>query len=92
MIGWVIVGGESGPGARPCDVDWIRSIVAQCRAAGVPAFVKQLGSRPRWGRLGGDLGTAHQARAAGGISDSKGKLPEEWPEDLRVREWPEASS
>lgn len=38
---WVIVGGESGGGARPCDVGWVRSIVAQCRAAGVPAFVKQ---------------------------------------------------
>jgi len=45
-IDWVIVGGESGPGARPCDVAWVRSIVEQCRAAGVPVFVKQLGARP----------------------------------------------
>lgn len=45
-IDWSIVGGESGPGARPCNVDWIRSIVAQCKAAGVACFVKQLGSRP----------------------------------------------
>jgi protein gp37 len=43
-IDWVIVGGESGPKARPCDVAWIRSIVAQCRAASVPAFCKQLGA------------------------------------------------
>jgi hypothetical protein len=43
-IGWVIVGGESGHGARPCDIKWIREIVAQCKAAGVPCFVKQLGS------------------------------------------------
>ena len=42
----VIVGGESGPGARPCDVAWIRSIVEQCHIAGVPCFVKQLGARP----------------------------------------------
>jgi protein gp37 len=42
-VDWVIVGGESGTHARPCDVTWIRSIVAQCRAAGVPVFVKQLG-------------------------------------------------
>lgn len=42
-IDWLIVGGESGPGARPCDVSWIRSAVEQCRAAGVPVFVKQLG-------------------------------------------------
>lgn len=43
-VGWVIAGGESGPGARRCDVAWIRSLVEQCRAAGVPAFVKQLGA------------------------------------------------
>jgi hypothetical protein len=45
-IKWVIVGGESGGNARPCEVAWIRSIVAQCRAARVPVFVKQLGSQP----------------------------------------------
>jgi protein gp37 len=39
----VIAGGESGSGARPCNIEWIRSIVAQCKAAGVPCFVKQLG-------------------------------------------------
>ncbi len=43
-LDWVIVGGESGPGARPCDVAWIRSIVQQCAAACVPCFVKQLGA------------------------------------------------
>jgi len=43
----LIVGGESGPGARPCDVKWIRSIVRQCKAASVPVFVKQLGARPK---------------------------------------------
>ena len=41
---WVIVGGESGPQARPCDVGWIRGVVGQCREAGVPVFVKQLGA------------------------------------------------
>ncbi len=45
QLHWVIAGGESGPGARPCDVAWVRSLVEQCRAAGVPAFVKQLGAR-----------------------------------------------
>ncbi len=52
-VDWVIVGGESGPGARPCDVGWIRDIVQQCRAASVPVFVKQLGAKPtttRWNR------------------------------------------
>jgi protein gp37 len=45
-IHWVIAGGESGAGARPCDVAWVRSVVEQCRAAGVPCFVKQLGAVP----------------------------------------------
>lgn len=43
-IHWVIVGGESGHGARPCDPRWVGAIVEQCRAAGVPAFVKQMGA------------------------------------------------
>lgn len=40
-INWVIVGGESGPGARPCNVEWIRDILRQCKSASVPCFVKQ---------------------------------------------------
>lgn len=43
-IDWAIVGGESGPGARPCRIEWVRSVVNQCKNAGVPVFVKQLGS------------------------------------------------
>lgn len=42
-IGWVIVGGESGHGARPMSADWVRTIRDQCRAAGVPFFFKQWG-------------------------------------------------
>lgn len=38
----VILGGETGPGARPMHPDWVISIVRQCRAAGVPVFVKQI--------------------------------------------------
>ncbi len=45
-IGWVIIGGESGRGARPYDLAWPRSIIAQCRNAGVPVFHKQLGAMP----------------------------------------------
>lgn len=79
---WVIVGGESGPGARPCDVAWIRSIVAQCKAAGVPCFVKQLGANPdNSAQPDGSLIQAY-------IKDRKGGAPEEWPADLRVREFP----
>jgi protein gp37 len=42
-IHWVIIGGESGDKARPCNVGWIRQGVRQCFMAGVPVFVKQLG-------------------------------------------------
>ena len=42
-IDWVVAGGESGPGARPCHPDWIRQARDQCQAAGVPFFFKQWG-------------------------------------------------
>ena len=49
-IDWVIVGGESGPGARPMNVDWVRSVRDQCVAAGVAFFFKQWGGlRPKSG-------------------------------------------
>ncbi len=43
MLSWVIVGGESGPGARPMHPDWARDIREQCQAVGVPFFFKQMG-------------------------------------------------
>lgn len=56
-LDWVIVGGESGPGARPMHPDWARSLRDQCAATGVPFFFKQWGE---WGcheiTPGGDLG------------------------------------
>ena len=45
-IDWIIVGGESGSGARPCRIDYIEQIKRQCVRARVPVFVKQLGSAP----------------------------------------------
>lgn len=42
-IDWVIVGGESGPGARPLNPDWVRDIRQQCQNSGVPFFFKQWG-------------------------------------------------
>jgi protein gp37 len=42
-ISWVIVGGESGPGARPILKEWVISIREQCKSAGVPFFFKQWG-------------------------------------------------
>lgn len=52
-IHWVIVGGESGPGARPMSEAWVLSILDQCRQAGVPFFFKQWGGvqKSRHGRL-----------------------------------------
>ncbi len=59
---WSIIGGESGPRFRPCEVAWIESIVAQCREAGVAAFVKQ--DSGRWpgqqGRIPDDLWAAKE--------------------------------
>jgi protein gp37 len=49
-IDWVIVGGESGPGARPMDPAWVRDIRDQCNASGVAFFFKQWGGlRPKSG-------------------------------------------
>lgn len=74
----VIVGGESGPRARPCVIGHVRAIVRQCQAAFVPVFVKQLGSRPV-----NREGFPHHQK------DHKGADPTEWPEDLRVQQFPE---
>lgn len=96
-IDWVVVGGESGPGARDCCVDEIESIISQCRAAGVPCFVKQLGARPILGDLSHPHGwpTSHMPVnwETGRIQlrHPKGGDPAEWPEDLRVREYPKTN-
>ena len=52
-IGWVIVGGESGPRARPMEVEWVRTLRDLCRGSGVPFFFKQWGGvrRTRAGRM-----------------------------------------
>jgi protein gp37 len=105
-LDWIIAGGESGPNARPCDVAWIRSIVEQCRAAGTACFTKQLGAHivdrndagfdgasPReWPE---STETNESASWQGAplrvfLNDRKGGDPGEWPEDLRVQEFPRA--
>lgn len=85
-LSWVIVGGESGAGARPFGLAWARSIVSQCREAEVPVFVKQLGARP----VAVHYSTASHAAASAvlGITDRAGADPSEWPSDLRVQEFP----
>lgn len=45
-LDWVIIGGESGHGARPMHPDWVRSLASQCREAGVSFLVKQMGGYP----------------------------------------------
>lgn len=105
-IHWVIVGGESGHGARPCDVAWVDSVVAQCAAVNVPCFVKQLGARPfvtlDEERTAGDIEShpmmswpadsqwsEHDGAAWPLLDDRKGGNWSEWPERLRVRQFPE---
>lgn len=89
-VDWVVIGGESGPLARPCDIGWIRAIVAQCKAAGVPVYVKQLGARPNG--LPGDPGWGGPGGASGSrrlkLRDPKGGDIGEFPKDLRIREFP----
>lgn len=56
-LDWIIVGGESGPGARPMHPDWARSIRDQCASAGVPFFFKQWGEwLPHKAKANGNLG------------------------------------
>ncbi|MEE1812657.1 DUF5131 family protein [Streptomyces sp. BE133] len=73
-VDWVIIGGESGPGARPLDTQWVTDLVDDTRLASAAPFVKQLGSI--WAR-------------ENNASDAKGGKPADWPEALRVREYPD---
>lgn len=77
-LDWVIVGGESGPNARPCRIDWVRSIRDQCAAAGVAFFFKQWGSMPIF-----------RVCDAVRMEDRKGADPAEWPEDVRLQQYPD---
>ena len=80
-VNWIVVGGESGPGARPFDLAWARSTVAQCKAAGVPCFVKQVSKRP-W-----HTNSAGQ-RVQLCMEHNKGGDPSEWPANIQIREMP----
>jgi protein gp37 len=72
-IDWVIVGGESGRGARPMQLSWVYDIRKQCSDARIPFFFKQLGTH-----LATELGRR-----------GKGHDIEDLPAQLRVREWPQ---
>lgn len=81
-ISWVICGGESGPGARPFNLAWAESLRDQCKAAGVPFFMKQMGSQPF------SSPTAKYYPMPAATRDRKGGCMAEWPESLRIREFP----
>ena len=93
-IEWVICGGESGPGARPFNLAWAESLQEQCKAAGVPFFMKQIGSKPlipkamELSARGEFLTETTCGDPARLIVTSKGGDMSEWPESLRVREFP----
>jgi len=83
-IHWAIIGGESGPDARMLDIRWVRSAIEQCRAAGVAVFVKQLGAYPVDWRADDPEVPPYEFH----FRDRKGGDWSEWPEDLRIREYP----
>jgi protein gp37 len=97
-LDWIIVGGESGSGARPFDLRWARSVVEQGRAAGVPVFVKQLGAKPIWtapplhGQQSPESIVSHGEYDPDPdeyrFRDRAGADMAEWPEDLRVQQFP----
>jgi len=81
-IHWAIIGGESGPKARPFNIEWAREIIRQCKAAKVPVFMKQVGTRP----VAFTLQTGYVEPMK--LKSRKGGDPAEWPIDLRIREYP----
>lgn len=93
-IHWAIIGGESGSRARPFDIQWPKSIIEQCRKAGVAPFLKQVGAKPMY-RSHGDNNPKHLFNGLqtlmcnGKPLTKKGGNMEEWPHHLRVREFPQ---
>lgn len=93
QIDWVVVGGESGKAARPFNLDWARRTIEDGKRHGYPVFVKQLGSDPYSPQM--EEGVPMYGKREDGsyglrLADKKGGDWDEWPMDLRVREYPEA--
>jgi protein gp37 len=72
-INWVIVGGESGGNCRAMELEWVTGIRSTCERQGVPLFVKQTGEK-----------LARRLK----LKSKKGGDPDEWPTELRVRQFP----
>jgi protein gp37 len=85
-LDWVVCGGESGKNARRCDVQWIRSIVDQCKDAEVPVFVKQMGDYSTRVDPTDDVRGPVTKRIL--WQKRAGSDPAEWPVDLQVRQFP----
>jgi protein gp37 len=75
-IDWVIIGGESGSNARPFHLEWAESIIQQCKDAGVAVFTKQTGSNAFY------QGKPFKTKSRAGTD------PSEWPENLRIQQFP----
>lgn len=90
----IIIGGESGPNARPFDIEWARSTIRQCDAARrAVAMVKQLGANVQGRWLPEPLPDLRDGPGAWKLKNSHGADPSKWPEDLRpyaasVDRWP----
>jgi protein gp37 len=87
-VNWVIIGGESGRGARLLSTKWVRDIRDQCKAAGVARFIKQLGKD----YYEDDKSGARRRYSSVDPKDTKGGNWDHWPEDLRIREFPESAA
>jgi protein gp37 len=95
-LSWCVIGGESGPGARHCELKWIESIIEQCKAASVACFVKQLGAMPVVVQIvkhdppipSGKRGQRTETITTLGLESRKGGDASEWPERFRVRQYP----
>ncbi|HEY9866398.1 MAG TPA: phage Gp37/Gp68 family protein [Candidatus Obscuribacterales bacterium] len=83
---WIIAGGESGAGSRPCHVDWLRDIASQAQSAKVPVFIKQLGSNAIASTpYIDDVANNHYCLK---LKDRKGGDINEFPEDLKLQQFP----
>jgi protein gp37 len=85
-LDWVLVSGEGGPEARPCDVAWIRGLVNQAQAADTPIFIKQLGTATN---VRGATQEPH--RSPFDTRTPRASDMDEWPAALRVRQMPDAA-
>lgn len=84
-LNWCIIGGESGPKARPFNLRWGQHMIEQCQAAGVAVWMKQVGARPYIDLIAGSRYDDHTFYA---VRDSHGADPAEWPNHLNVQEFP----